>query len=116
MAGISAVPQTVDVAGYVGDTLTIVVTAPSALVDGLGWSAQIRSANDATEVAATFAITPPTVADGPAYLVLSTAASTALGVFSGVWDVQVAAAGGVDPVITLARGKFTQEMDVTRAP
>ena len=70
MAKLSAVPQTVDLEAYGGDTFTLAVTAPAALVDGRVWTAQIRDSRTSDTVDATFTITPPAVPDGPAYLTL----------------------------------------------
>lgn len=134
MAKLSAVPQTVDLEAYGGDTFTLAVTAPAALVDGRVWTAQIRDTRTSDTVDATFTITPPAVADGPAYLTLPadvtegllagaplvnrvnprTGALYAVPMYSGQWDVQVAGAGGADPVTTLAQGTFTCTVDVTR--
>ena len=132
MAKLSTAPQTVDVDAYAGDTLTIQVTAPDALVAGREWSAQVRSAADSALVDAEFTITPPSVADGPAYLILPSDVTAALvtggtlttmlasgrtiveGKYVGVWDVQLAPAGGGDPVTTLARGTLIITGDVTR--
>lgn len=129
---LSTVPQQVDVAAYVGDTLTIKVIAPSTVVSGMTWDAQVRLEPGAPDISAVFTIIPPTVANGPAYLELSSAQTSALFarharavrstvagravtnvVFSGVWDCQVSD-NGTDPVRTLARGIITLEQDVTR--
>lgn len=125
-------PESVDILGYAGDTLTITVVAPASLVNAKAWTAEIRSAIDATTVDAEFVITPPTVADGPAYLVLDAATTRLLassGVlrkirtregttvevlrYKGVWDCQVSAAG-LDPVRTLVKGTISIDQDVTR--
>lgn len=133
MASLDTRPDTVDITHYAGDTLTIKVTAPDALVAGRGWTAQIRADRAATTVDASFTITPPTVADGPAYLVLPAAESARLAgtgtrkrvvrsgvavlvaTYSGVWDCQVADPLG-DPVTTLVQGSITIEADVSRLP
>lgn len=138
MASLDATPDTVDLAGYAGDTLTFTVTAPSALVDGKEWLAQVRSAKDAAVVDATFTVLPPTVADGPATLTLSAADTARLcegapvvrvsrrrgrtlptpllvQQYSGMWDVQISEPGGLDPVITLAAGLITVDLDVSRS-
>lgn len=125
-------PQSVDVLGYAGDTLTIQITAPAALVDGQTWSAEVRSSESATTVDATFDVIPPTVSDGPAYIVLDAADTRRLagtGVlrrirtregttqevirYKGVWDCQVSNAGA-DPVRTLVKGTLVIDQDVTR--
>lgn len=130
---LDARPDNVPVKGYAGDTLTIVITAPDALVAGRQWAAEVR-ADRTSETApdATFTITPPSVVDGPAYLVLTsaqTAALLALGTarrtaraggvyamaqsYNGEWDCQLSAAG-TDPVTTLVQGSLTIDVDVTR--
>jgi len=132
---INGIPDEVPITWTGGDTLTFSVTAPSSIVDGMEWLAQVRSAVDAP-VDATFQITPPTVANGPAYLTLPASETarltTSLGrlvrvvrrgtvtgrtvqQYQGVWDVQVAAPGGLDPVRTLAKGTLTLQSDVSRA-
>ena len=137
---LDALPDAVDLACLGGDTFTFTVTAPAALVSGKEWLAQIRSTSDAAAVDATFTITPPTVADGPAYLTLPAAetarllegaplvrvyrkasgrgvtTSAMLPQYTGVWDVQVSGVGGADPVTTLAAGKITITLDVSRLP
>lgn len=128
MADITTVPQIVNITHYAGDTLTIVVTAPSSLVAGRTWDAQVRSSRESTTVDGTFDITPPTLADGPAYLVLQQEVTSALGAmgelvtdrsgkstikYNGVWDCQVSADGD-DPVTTLVQGNISFIRDVTR--
>lgn len=138
MANLDATPGTVDLAVYSGDTFTFMVTAPAALVEGREWLAQVRSAKDGVTVDAEFTVTPPTVPDGPAYLTLWAADTTRLcegapivritrrrgktlpspmlvQQYQGMWDVQVSAPGGIDPVTTLAAGQLTCELDVSRA-
>lgn len=73
MAVLDTRPDVVDLSHYGGDTLTITITAPSYLVSGMEWTAQIRGAREAVGVDAEFDITPPTVTDGPAFLVLTAA-------------------------------------------
>lgn len=132
MVTLSTLPDVVDIEHYAGDTLTIMVTAPEALVTGREWAAQIRPAKGSSILDAEFVITPPATPGGPAYLVLPGAESARLvsggpviqkrrgsvssfvAVYSGFWDVQVAAPGEVDPITTLARGSISFEMDVTR--
>ena len=124
---INGIPASVPITWLGGDTLTFTVTAPSTVVDGMEWLAQVR-ADVGAPVDATFTITTPTVPDGPATLTLpaaETARLVGLGQvvrsgartvqqYKGVWDVQVAAPGGVDPVRTLAKGSLTLEADVSR--
>lgn len=132
MALLSVLPKVVDVDCYGGDTLTIRVDAPSSLIADREWSAQVRKAPGAPAVDATFIIVPPTETDGPAFLTLPgevtallAASGTVVNIggigrtvmakkYTGVWDVQVAPAGGGDPITTLARGSFTSTDDVTR--
>lgn len=136
MATLSSVPQSVDLSAYGGDTFSFSITAPSALVDGMEWLAQIRSANDSTLIDAVFDIIPPTVPDGPAFLTLPSSETRRLvegsglqvvrklGVaqpmmvqqYKGVWDCQVSGVGGIDPVVTLVVGTITIDLDVSRAP
>lgn len=133
MAVLESIPDVVDIHHYAGDTLTIKITAPEALVGGREWSGQIRDVRTDSDVGAEFQITEPTVAGGPAYVTLLSADSRRLvesGVlirvargpgqfamilrYSGQWDVQVAGAGGVDPVTTLVQGSIVLDLDVTR--
>lgn len=120
MAVLRTAPETVDLIGYGGDTLTIQVQAPTAFIDGRVWSAQVRDTTTDATAAASFTVTEPTEVDGPAFVVLAsedTARLTAgVAQYVGLWDVQVAPAGGGDPVTTLARGKITLTGDVTRLP
>ena len=136
MAKSSSVPDTVDLEGIAGDTLsrTILITAPG-FIAGRVWSAQVRSTIDASIIDATFDITEPVTDDGtsPAVLTLTAAATRALvdggvivrrvgasgrtvtqGVYTGVWDCQLAPAGGGDPTTTIVRGTVMIVGDVTR--
>lgn len=118
MAKISTLRKQVDLEHLSGDTLTISVKAPAALVDGLEWHAQVRISTGDADIQAEFDISPPVVPGEPAFLVLKAADTGRLapdgGQFAGVWDVQVSAPGGLDPVITLAGGKLSLKPDVTR--
>lgn len=118
-----------------GDTISFTVTAPTEFIAGRLWTAQVRSSSGSSVVDATFYIVPPSVPDGPAYLALramDTARLAAMGstsqaqritggsgrgvvLYSGVWDCQIAPAGGGDPTNTLACGTVEIEGDVTRA-
>lgn len=127
MAVLDVRPEVVDVFGYGGDTLTLEVEAADALVSGKTWSAQVRTATDATMIMASFDVTPPSEPDGPAFLELDSETTRALANagkvvtekgrkvkrWSGVWDVQVSL-NGDDPVRTLARGALNVDLDVTR--
>jgi hypothetical protein len=131
MAVLRTVPEPVDLEGWAGDTLLRTVTVPTAFIAGRVWSAQVRASRDATQIDATFVIVEPTTTDGPASIYLRaedtarlvagrtagsarfTSASVGVG-YSGVWDVQLAPAGGGDPTTTLAYGQVTLFGDVTR--
>lgn len=122
MATLDTSPKIVDLIGYAGDTLTVMVTAATAVIAGRVWTAQIRASAGAASVDATFTITVPTVTDGPAFLVLPASETARLfssgvgKVYAGVWDCQLAPAGGGDPVTTLVQGRITIPADVTRSP
>lgn len=125
MAQLDTRPQVVDIAHYAGDTLTLQITAPSGLISGMDWTAQIRGNRESGQVDAAFTITPTGTG---ATLTLSAAESRRLAEsgaqtnsargqvlrYTGAWDVQVAAPGGGDPVTTLAQGTLTIDLDVTR--
>jgi len=131
MAVSSSEPDVVDLKGYAGDTLTRrveVLTDPAGFIAGRIWSAQVRSAWNATGVDATFQVFPDTTgctlvlseADTSALLGLSTARTSPAvralvgDKYTGVWDVQLAPAGGGDPTTTVCRGTVTILGDVTR--
>ena len=133
MSTLDFTPKVVPLKGLAGDTLSFTVTAPTALIAGRVWTAQVRSSSQSTLVDATFQITPPTVTDGPAHITLLSAETRRLGslggssqavritgggdtnvLYTGVWDCQLAAADGGDPVTTLVRGPITITGDVTR--
>lgn len=127
-------PKVVDITAYGGDTLTIKVTAPVAITNGMVWNAQLRAdREDATPVDATFTITPPNPPTDPAaYLVLKSAdcrrligtgtvltRRTKAGVvtvqsYTGVYDCEIKHPTNPDPVTTLVQGTLTLDMDVTR--
>lgn len=142
MSIIDTRPQIVDIYHYAGDTLTIQVVVSDGMSTGMTWRAQVRTSRDITSPDASFTISP--TADG-AVLTMPASETTRLaqegGVlltglelrnavaitptalppgtvtmlrYSGEWDVQISAPGG-DPVTTLAQGKFTLDMDVSRA-
>ena len=112
---LDSTPGRVDLVGYAGDTLTVTITAPDTLVAGKVWAAQVRATRDpGAPVDATFTITPPAVADGPAYVVLAaddTALLAATGEYAGQWDCQVSNAVETR---TLAQGSITIKVDVTQ--
>ena len=114
MTDLSTLPQEYNFDAYGGDTLTIHVKIDPATVGGRVFTAQIRSKAVATKVDATFGVI--LTAEG-ADLVLSSADSRALakrGLYTGVWDAQLAMAGGLDPVTTIAYGEMRVHPDVTR--
>jgi hypothetical protein len=119
VAEISTLRGTVNITHLSGDTLTISVKTPSGSMTGLEWAAQVRATTGDPDVAADFVITLPAAPGDPAFLVLSSDDTSRLapdgGQFSGVWDCQVSAPGGGDPVTTLCGGKLTLKPDVTRA-
>lgn len=105
-------PDTVNLDGYAGDTLSLRVTvADSSLVEGGTWLAQVRPDHQAA-VAATFDITEQEA--GSALLTLDAETTTTLGGgFAGQWDCQVTTG---DVVRTLVRGKLALSYDITRVP
>lgn len=117
---LTSVPDSIPLRLYGGDTRTITITAPGALVDGMEWLGQIRETRTSTEVAATFQITPPVVLDGPAYATLTSSVSAGLvagrDVFKGFYDIQISGAGGIDPVTTIIQGTVQIDADVSRVP
>jgi len=109
-------PQVVDVDHYGGDTLTLHIHISDALIGGREFSAQVRKTKSSTRVDAEFSVilVPGTGAD----IVLSYVDCLELtrrGDYEGFWDVQLAPAGGGDPVTTLAHGEMRVRSDVTRA-
>jgi hypothetical protein len=131
MAVSSSEPDVVDLKGYAGDTLTRrieILTDPAGFIAGRVFTAQVRAAWNATDVDAEFGVTQDgtgatlvlSAADTAALLGLSTARTSPatraiLGdKYTGVWDVQLAPAGGGDPTTTVCRGTVTITGDVTR--
>jgi hypothetical protein len=128
----SSTPDIVDLQGYAGDTLTRRITVlddPAGFVAGRTWSAQVRSAWDSSEVDAEFTVYPDetgctimlSAEDTAGLLGLSTRRVLVPGTLTvqgakylGVWDVQLAPAGGGDPTTTICRGAVTISGDVTR--
>lgn len=116
MTALSTLPQVVDIDHYAGDTLPIHITISDALIGGRVFSAQVRKTKNATKIDASFTVTvvPGVGAD----IMLSSADCLELtkrGDYEGFWDVQLAPAGGGDPVTTLAAGTLRLHSDVTRA-
>lgn len=115
MAELSTLPQVVDIDAYGGDTLIIHIKADVATINGRVFSAQVRSDPTTTTVDASFttSVTP----EG-ADIQLSAADAGRLskdGLYEGFWDVQLAPAGGGDPITTLGYGALRLHPDVTRA-
>jgi len=127
-------PKVENITHYGGDTLTIKVTAPAELTDGMAWNAQVRSARTSEVIDAVFTITPPAFSGGPAYLILPGAVCASLvagtpvatvrspdgttrmvSIYKGEYDCQVSASG-TDPIRTLVQGSLTIDPDVTRLP
>lgn len=134
MAALDTRPKVQDINAYGGDTLTIKITAPDSITAGKTWNAHLKTVRESEITDAEFEITPPEVPGGPAYLVLSSAVTTALveGMplgtvrnpdgttkaakkYQGVYDCQISLAG-LDPVRTLVQGTITLDQDVTRLP
>lgn len=139
MATLNVGPQTVDIPdAYAGDTLTVEVKLPPALIGGRVFAAQVRSTPGAP-VDATWSISAPVPAPGDpllvvVYVTLSAADTARLqaggppvtqrigsravtaGKYSGVWDVQLAPPGAGDPTTTLMHGSLSIGPDVTRLP
>ena len=116
MTLLSTLPQVVDVDHYAGDTLTMHVKISDELIGGRVFSAQVRKTKSSTKIDASFSVLliPGTGAD----IVLASADGLELtkrGEYEGFWDVQLAPAGGGDPVTTLAHGELRLHLDVTRA-
>ena len=97
------------------DTLPIHIKIASELIAGRVFTAQVRIKKASTKVDAT--LTVVLTATG-ADVVLTSADSARLtkrGPYEGFWDVQLAPAGGGDPVTTLGYGAIRIHNDVTRA-
>lgn len=124
---LSTVPMVVDVHHYSGDTLSLLVEIPAAVVAGRDWDAQVRSSRDALTPDADFVIIPGGTAD-QWILQLPGATVTELvdtkGVvvrvdgkqvtrYVGVYDAQISV-GGLDPIQTVVQGTLTIDLDVTR--
>lgn len=146
MASIDGTPQVCDITWYGGDTLPVEVRFPPGYVAGRLWSAQVRSTAPAAAVDATFQVQLGATEDDPILLLLPASVTRALvtsqifqarrqelarsaramgepltagdplTTYNGVWDCQLAPAGGGDPTTTVVRGKLTITLDVTRAP
>lgn len=135
MVTLNTIPEIADIAHYGGDTLNVEVRAPAELTDGMNWAAQVRTTRESDLIDATFVIQPPVIPGGAAHLMLSSVdVSRLIGTapvvmkrlptglmvevkrYTGEWDCQVYHPTNPDPVKTLAQGKLTIEIDVTRLP
>ena len=114
----SATPGTYNITLYRGDTWTADIvltdTVSGSVLDLTGYSAlaQIRATADAASAEASFA-SVLTELEGKVTLTLSAAASAALTITSGVWDLQLTDASSA--VRTYLAGSVTVTPDVSRA-
>lgn len=116
MTTLSTLPQVADIDHYAGDTLLIHIKISSALIGGRTFFAQVRSKTAAQKIDGTFTVA---LTAAGADITLPSAVTRQLasrGPYTGVWDVQLAMAGGLDPVTTLAYGELRLHPDVTRVP
>lgn len=114
MTDIDTRPQVINIDCPAGDTLTINLTVDSAVVAGRTFTGQVRQTREGSRLDASFVCTPTA---GGATAVLVSADTQHLarrGKYVGYWDVQLAGAGGTDPVTTLAGGELRIHPDVTR--
>lgn len=114
MPDLSTMPQQVNIEHYGGDTLPIHVKAPPEIIAGREFTAQVRGKAVASKVDATFSVILTAVG---ADIILSSEDCrrlSARGIYEGVWDVQLAMPGGLDPVTTLGFGDLIINPDVTR--
>lgn len=114
---ISRVPETLDLALYAGDGVSIRLSLTNSTGDPISvtgtMKAQIRATHSATEASAEFDATP----EENAIVISLTGDQTQALVtgedkFEGVWDLQWVPQDG-QPT-TLVRGKVTCDADVTR--
>lgn len=115
MPDLSTMPQQVNIEHYGGDTLPIHVKVDELIIAGREFTAQVRSKAVASKIDATFSVVliPGVGAD----IILSSEDCRRLsyrGQYEGVWDVQLAMPGGLDPVTTLGFGDLIINPDVTR--
>lgn len=111
---ISTEPGELDLEHYSGDTLSLRVNVDAAVVAGREFLAQIRNQATSQKIAASFSITPD--ATGADVILLGEASEelTVRGEYEGVYDIQLAMPGGLDPVTTILKGKITLIPDVSR--
>ena len=116
MAELSTMPQVVNIDHYGGDTLPVHVKISDALIAGRVFSAQVRKTKNAAKIDGTFTVVPVPGVGADIFLPSATCLElTKRGDYEGFWDVQLAPAGGGDPVTTLAYGELKINSDVTRA-
>lgn len=124
---LSTVPMVVDVHHYGGDTLSLLVEIPAAVVAGRDWDAQVKSSREALTTDAVFDIIPGGTADewimqinGATITELIDTKGVLVRVdgkqitrYVGVYDAQISV-GGLDPIQTVVQGTLTIDLDVTR--
>lgn len=115
MAELNTLPQVIDIDAYGGDTLLIHIKVDAATIGTRVFSAQVRAEPTATVIDASFEVT--LTAEGADIMLKSIDAGRLSedGDYEGFWDVQLAPAGGGDPVTTLGHGALRLHPDVTRA-
>jgi len=118
MPNLNIEPTRVDIRAYAGDTISLRVTFPADLQPGTRqWTAQVRATRTDPATLATFTVTAGATAGDPVTLILPAATTAALcpgESWQGVWDAQLAPAGGGDPTQTVAHGDLHLLKDVTR--
>lgn len=116
-------PKQHDLATYAGDSYSVTFRMAEDTDFGVGmiWEAHVRSAPGDIEPDAVLPITPPAAPGDVAVMVIPSQTTRDLisrgryaDRYQGFWDIQVADPAG-DPVVTLVRGVFTVDLDVTRA-
>lgn len=116
MADLSTMPQEVNVQHYGGDTLIIHIKIDTTLIAGRVFTAQVRSKAVVSKIDASFSVTVTATGADITLASVDCQRLSARGLYEGVWDVQLAPAGGGDPVTTLAYGGLLLNPDVTRQP
>jgi hypothetical protein len=113
---LSTLPQVVDIDHYGGDTLPVHIKISDALIGGRVFSAQVRKTKNSQKIDGTFTVLIVAGVGADIFLPSATCLElTKRGDYEGYWDVQLAPAGGGDPVTTLAHGELRIHSDVTRA-
>ena len=116
MSILSTLPQVVDIDHYGGDTLPVHIKISDALIGGRVFSAQVRKTKNSPKIDGTFTVIIVPGVGADIFLPSATCLElTKRGDYEGFWDVQLAPAGGGDPVTTLAYGELRLHSDVTRA-